>query len=151
MKIAIVSDPLTEYGGEQRVLEVLHEMFPKAPVYTGLLNLPNLPKRFKDWPLKTPCHPVTTLIKLVPLRSLRLLLIPLYVRFNLSEYDLIISSGTLFAKGGGSRRNKGDKGDKGNKGPKHIAYIHTPPRFLYGYETSSGMRSKNCSGCYYLH
>ena len=34
MKIAIVHDYIKEYGGAERVLEALHELYPDAPVYT---------------------------------------------------------------------------------------------------------------------
>ncbi len=36
MKIALVHDYLNQYGGAERVLETLMEMFPEAPVYTLL-------------------------------------------------------------------------------------------------------------------
>ena len=36
MKIALVHDYLKEYGGAERVLEALHELFPNAPVYTSV-------------------------------------------------------------------------------------------------------------------
>lgn len=128
MKIAIVSDPLTEFGGEQRVLEVLHEMFPRAPVYTGMLDLANMPQRFASWDIRVPHPRLSAFLKKTKLRSLRLALIFVYQRLDLSRYDLVISSGTFFAKA--------------VRAKKHLAYIHTPPRFLYGFETSGGMRQK---------
>lgn len=134
MKIAIVSDPLTEYGGEQRVLEAIHNMYPSAPVYTGLLKLDNLPQQFRTWQYVTPLSPLYRLAEKIPLRSLRLLLLYYYANLNLNEYDVVLSSGTLFAKFAGLTTL--------SRKIKHIAYIHTPPRFLYGYETASGMRSK---------
>jgi len=133
-RVGIVSDPLTEFGGEQRVLEVLHEMFPAAPVYTGLLNPRNLPGRFDGWHFITPTNPIFGLLDKIPLRVLRLLLLFNYISLDLSQYAIVVSSGTLFAKFGGWRKGK----------PKrHLSYVHTPPRFLYGYETSSGVR-QNC-------
>ena len=35
MKVALVHDYLNEFGGAERVLEVLCEIFPKAPIYTA--------------------------------------------------------------------------------------------------------------------
>ena len=35
MKIALVHDYLNEYGGAERVLETLSEMYPEAPIYTA--------------------------------------------------------------------------------------------------------------------
>ena len=56
MKVAIVHDYIKEYGGAERVLEALHEVFPDAPVYTSVY----LPKylgphreRFENWTIKT--------------------------------------------------------------------------------------------------
>ena len=36
LRIALVHDFLTQYGGAEKVLEVLCEMFPEAPIYTLL-------------------------------------------------------------------------------------------------------------------
>ena len=56
MKIALVHDYIKEYGGAERVLEALHELFPKAPVYTTVY-LPEYlgphEKRFASWDIKT--------------------------------------------------------------------------------------------------
>ena len=37
-KIAIVHDFLIKLGGAEKVLEVLHEMYPDAPIYTILYD-----------------------------------------------------------------------------------------------------------------
>ena len=36
MKVALVHDYLKEYGGAERVLEALHDVFPDAPIYTSV-------------------------------------------------------------------------------------------------------------------
>ena len=38
MKVALVHDYLNQYGGAERVLEVLCEIFPDAPIYTLLYD-----------------------------------------------------------------------------------------------------------------
>ena len=38
MRIALVHDYLTQYGGAERTLEVLAGMFPEAPIYTLLYD-----------------------------------------------------------------------------------------------------------------
>ena len=38
IKVALVHDFLTQYGGAERVLEVLTEMYPEAPIYTLLYD-----------------------------------------------------------------------------------------------------------------
>ena len=42
MKIALVHDQLQEFGGAERVLMSLKELFPKAPVYTSFYNYKTL-------------------------------------------------------------------------------------------------------------
>jgi glycosyltransferase involved in cell wall biosynthesis len=49
-----------------------------------------------------------------------------FSRFNLQGYDVILSDASYAAK----YVNK-------PKGAVHICYCHTPPRFLYGYDTDS--------------
>ena len=34
MRVALVHDYIKEYGGAERVLEALHEIWPSAPVFT---------------------------------------------------------------------------------------------------------------------
>ena len=38
MKVALVHDYLREYGGAERVLEALHEIYPDAPLYTAFVD-----------------------------------------------------------------------------------------------------------------
>ena len=38
MKVAIVHDYLNQAGGAERVVAVLHRMFPKAPIFTTLFD-----------------------------------------------------------------------------------------------------------------
>ena len=56
MKVALVHDYLREYGGAERVVEVLHEMYPQAPLYTSFVDFQRLgdhAKRFKKWDIRT--------------------------------------------------------------------------------------------------
>ena len=47
-KIAIIHDFLVSYGGAERVLEALAEMYPEAPIYTLLYDKEKLGKWFKN-------------------------------------------------------------------------------------------------------
>lgn len=125
MKIALVHDYLKEYGGAERVLEALHEIWPEAPIYTSFCTKgSNANLVFKDsvviesWFGKLPfCDRLIS-----PLRFL----LPLVWRsFNFSEYDLVISSASWAITKGFTEGKT-----------KEICYCHTPPRYLYGYETS---------------
>src|SRR3989338_5336351 len=129
MKVALTHDYLMEYGGAERVLETLHEIFPEAPVYTAYFNPEAMGangERFKKWDIRTSwMQKVPFANKL--LSPFRIFAPMMFESFNLSDYDLVISSSSAvyFAK---SVITKPET--------LHISYIHTPPRFLYGYTTS---------------
>jgi len=132
MKIALVHDYLKEYGGAERVLKVLSEIWPEAPIYTIFLK-ENSPagkvfagkKIIQSWFGYLPfCDKLIS-----PLRFL----MPLIWRsFDFSKYDLVISSASWAVTKGFAKGKT-----------KEICYCHTPPRYLYGYETSRNWQ-KNC-------
>ena len=129
MKVAMAHDYLREYGGAERVLEALHEIFPDAPVYTAYYNPENLGennKRFSGWDIRTSWFQKFPFANQL-LSPFRIFGPMMFESFDLSEYDLVISSSsaTHLAK---SVITKPET--------LHISYIHTPPRFLYGYVTS---------------
>jgi len=129
VKVALTHDYLREYGGAERVLEVIHEMFPEAPVYTAYYNPEKMGengKRFKDWDIRTSWFQRMPFANKL-LSPFRIFAPMMFESFDMSEYDLVISSSSAvyFAK---SVITKPET--------LHISYIHTPPRFLYGYTTS---------------
>jgi glycosyltransferase involved in cell wall biosynthesis len=126
-KIALIHDYLREYGGAERVLEALHELYPEAPVYVSFVDQTALGlhwAKFKDWDIRQSW--ITKIPFYKKLYSpLRVLAPQFFGSFNLSKYDVIISSSNMyFAKA----VKKTDKA-------VHISYCHTPPRSLYGYTT----------------
>lgn len=128
MKIALVHDYLREYGGAERVLEALHEMYPDAPVYTAFVDKNALGihwTRFQDWQLKE-----TWITKLPLYKKLyspyRIFAPKAFESLDFSKYDVVISSSNAyFAKAISVPHGV------------HICYCHTPPRALYGYTTLS--------------
>src|SRR3990167_3741973 len=131
MKVALVHDYLKEYGGAERVLETLHEIWPKAPIYTSIF-LPKFagPNRHKveKWNVKT------SFLQHVPFKAkfispARLIAPFLFKSFDLSEYDVVIVSST----GTYTSPNFIKTGKK----TLHICYYHTPPRYLYGYPVAN--------------
>lgn len=125
MKIALVHDYLKEYGGAERVVEALHQIFPEAPLYTAYYNPKTLGKdaqRFKGWEIHTSWMQKIPGIKSL-LSPLKFLSPMAFESFDLSSYDVVISSSAAYYA----------KGVITDQGSKHIAYIHTPPRYLYGY------------------
>ncbi|MBI2596584.1 glycosyltransferase [Candidatus Daviesbacteria bacterium] len=128
MKVALAHDYLREYGGAERVLEALHEIFPNAPVYTAYVNLEAMGengKRFKDWDIRPSWFQKFPFANKL-LSPCRVFACLMFESFDLSEYDLVISSSAIyFAKAVITKPET-----------LHLSYIHTPPRFLYGYVTS---------------
>lgn len=126
MKVALVHDYLGEFGGAERVLEALCEIWPKAPIYTAFYRKDSAYNRFKDrkiitsWAQKVPFF---TSYLHSPLRFLAPLI---WNSFDFSDFDVIISSSSWYVARG--FRNKGKAVE--------ICYCHTPPRYLYGYPTS---------------
>jgi glycosyltransferase involved in cell wall biosynthesis len=139
VKIALVHDYLKEYGGAERVLKAFHEIWPEAPIYT-IYWKKNSPagkafagaKIIRSWFGYLPfCDKLIS-----PLRFL----IPLiWKSFNFSGYDLVISSASWAVT----------KGFAGGK-TKEICYCHTPPRYLYGYETSKNWQKSPLIRAYAL-
>lgn len=130
MKIALVHDYLKEFGGAERVLKVLADMYPKAPIYTAFtVSGSSCEKEFSD--RKVYESKWAPLIKYGNLFSPLRFLIPLiWGSIDLTDYDLVITScSSYFARG-----------FKVGKNTTVVAYCHTPPRFLYGYETSINLQ-----------
>lgn len=119
MKVALIHDHLAQDGGAEKVLRVLADMFPKAPIYT-LLADPEVASHF-------PGRIQTSIIQRLPggLKHYQWYMpfMPMAVEFfDLNNYDLVISDASAFAKGVIT-------------GPDtlHICYCHTPTRYLWDY------------------
>jgi glycosyltransferase involved in cell wall biosynthesis len=126
MKVALVHDYIREYGGAERVLKTLTELFPKAPIYTAFrVKGSTADREFKGKRI-IECF-LAPILKIDNLYSPLRFLIPLIWRsFDLSGYDLVIASSSWYLT----------RGFKVSPKTKVICYCHTPPRWLYGYETS---------------
>src|SRR3989344_7255289 len=138
MKVALVHDYINEFGGAERVLEALCEIYPEAPIYTAYLKKSsNAYPHFKDrkiiesWAAVIPFFPRLA-------SPLRILTPWIWGSLDLSKYDLVISSASWYVtKGFGSRQNQiSNLKSQISKKPIEICYCHTPPRWLYGYTTS---------------
>ncbi|MEK7163824.1 MAG: glycosyltransferase [Patescibacteria group bacterium] len=131
MKIALVHDYFKEIGGAERVLMTFQEMFPDAPVYTAYA----FPKYWGEFNINNVVESWGKYLPFLPrFISYYTILSPLFFRsFDLSDYDLVIVSQT-----GGYFPNGVKIGPK----TKLVTYCHTPPRFLYGYETATKERNK---------
>jgi glycosyltransferase involved in cell wall biosynthesis len=121
-KIAIVHDYFIQMGGAERVAEELHSIFPTASMVTTVDLRREKPRAVKNAPVKT------SWMRHLPINQKNhryyFLLYPFAVNsLDLSDFDLIISSSSGYAKG-----------VKKKKGAVHICYCHTPMRWVWRYE-----------------
>lgn len=117
MKIALVHELLTMRGGAERVMKILADMFPDAPIYTLLYD----EKKLGDW---FPRERVRT-SHINPVfgfnHHLYLKKFPAAVEaWDFSEFDVVLSTSSAFVHGIIT-----------NSAPKHLCYVHSPARYLW--------------------
>lgn len=122
-RVALIHDYLNQYGGAERVLEALHELFPDAPVFTSIFDARAMPSSYGSWDIRT------SWMQRLPawrrwFRSYFMLYPSAFESFDLGAYDLVLSSSSAYAKGAIPR-----------PGALHVCYCHTPMRF--GWRTGS--------------
>jgi len=120
VKIAVVHDWLVNYAGSERVLEQIIQLYPSADLFS-LIDF--LPEGERTFILNKTVR--TSFIQNLPFAKKKyrsyLPLMPLAVeQFDLSAYDVIISSCHAVAKGVLTK-----------SGQLHICYCHTPIRYAW--------------------
>src|SRR3989304_5055664 len=128
MKVALVHDYIKEFGGAERALKSLSEIYPNSPIYTAFrVKGSTADKEFKGKEIHESF--LAPLLKIDSFYSpLRFLTPVIWKSMDLSSYDLVITSSSWYIT----------RGFKVGPKTKVICYCHTPPRWLYGYETSVG-------------
>ncbi len=123
MNVSIVHDYLIQYGGAERIIEVFHELFPEAPVYTSIYVSRFLPDSFKKMNIQTSFLQKFPLARRGAQKEF-LLLYPLaFRRFNLKDYDVVLSSSAAWAKGIITPHHV-----------CHICYCHSLMRFAWSFD-----------------
>ncbi|MBP9669782.1 glycosyltransferase [Candidatus Woesebacteria bacterium] len=131
MRIALVHDYLLEAGGAERVLRVLSDMYPTASIYTALTKNGTAKAMFGDRQIVE--SKWGWFLKIGRFYSYFRFLIPwVWQSMDLTKYDLVITSCSGYIA----------RGFKVRPDAKVIAYCHTPPRWLYGYDTPTGAQAK---------
>jgi len=135
MKIAIVHDYLKEYGGAERVVEAMLEIWPNTPVYTTIF-LPEFAgphrSRIEKWNIRP------SFLQKIPFKSklvsmFRFTAPLVFSLMDLTKYDVVIvSSAGTYTSPNFVRMNKNST---------LICYYHTPPRYLYGYPVANDWRN----------
>ncbi len=122
MKIAIVFDDLIQFGGAERLLLAVHELWPNAPIYTSYASNEWLKKCKKEGIILK-----TSFMQYLPFKKkLNRVYAPLlfyclaFEGFNFDEYDIVLSMSSRFAHGVITK-------------PKttHICYMNTPGRMFW--------------------
>jgi len=119
MKIALVHDYLIQDGGAERVLQVFQQMWPEAPTYALFYDPERIGSGFEGKDIRT------SFLQDVPLALRRykwfMPLMPAATEnYDLSGYDVVLSSTSAFAKGVITRPDT-----------LHFCYCHTPTRYLW--------------------
>lgn len=117
--IALVQDWLVSMGGAEQVLLEMATLFPEAPVYTAIHHPQELPAAINALEIRA------SFLQDIPgARRRHRLFLPLmplaFESFDLTDFDLILSSSHACAKGV-------------IPGPHtcHLTYIHTPIRYAW--------------------
>ena len=121
-RLAIVVSWLNQYGGAERVLEVLHEMYPEAPILTSMYEPKAMPETYRSWDIR-----VSYMDRLPFTKRSHQLFLPLYPlafeSLDLTGFDVVLSVPSAFAHGVITTPET-----------LHICYCLTPARFLWNYE-----------------
>lgn len=121
-KVAIIHDSFLYIGGAEKVLLVLLKMFPKADVYIPLIRQKYsklIQKKTKGQLITTPFNKFLFCEKYASF--LKPLILLYWESLDLFKYNLVISSSHSFSS----------KLVKTSPKTLHLAYIHTPPKYLY--------------------
>lgn len=121
MKVALVYDRVNKWGGAERVLLSLHEIWPEAPLFTSVYNPQKaswanvfkvIPSFLQSFPLAKSNHEIYPMF--MPMA---------FENFRFDEYDVVISITSEAAKGIITKPST-----------LHICYCLTPTRYLWsGY------------------
>jgi len=123
-RVAIIHDYLTQYGGAERVLELLLKIFPRADLYTlvrqrgdGLLeehlNVDQAKTSFVQSLPGSPWGQFREYLGFMPVAV---------ENFDFTGYDILISSSSAWAKGAIT-----------DPRTWHLCYLHSPMRFVWDW------------------
>ena len=146
MKIALVHDWLITIAGAEKVLKAIYEIYPNSDIFTLVKNKENL-----KGTLLENANIETSFIQKLPFAKTKyrnyLPFFPIAIeQFDLSSYDVVISSSHAVAKGVLTNANQ-----------LHISYVHTPIRYawdLYSHYLKEANLDKSLKGWivrYFLH
>ena len=119
MKVALVHDWLNNLSGAERVLIELHKIFPDAPIYTLFQNKKFASKYFPNVEIRPSF--LQSIPSIAKLHKYLFFMMPTAIEsFDLSDFDVVISSSAIFSKGLVLKPKT-----------KHICYCYSPTRQLW--------------------
>ena len=122
MKVALVHDWMIHMRGGEKVLEAIAELYPEATIYTLFCDRERLSPSLQKMTVRT-----SFLQKLPWIKNYYRWLLPflpwILGTLKIERCDLVISSSHCVAKGIAIPPQA-----------KHISYIHTPMRYIWGFE-----------------
>jgi glycosyltransferase involved in cell wall biosynthesis len=122
LRVGLVHDYLTQFGGAERVLVALHELFPRAPIFCSIADPSSLPEVAAGWDVRE-----SAIAKLPGATAYHRAMIPVYPaifrRFeaDLRDLDIVIVDSSAWAHHVPVAATTG-----------LLCYCHSPARFLYG-------------------
>jgi len=120
-KVALVYDRVNSWGGAERVLIQLHQIFPDAPLFTSVYDS-RAAAWAQGWDIRT-----SWLQKIPWLRQRHRyfgwLMPALFESFSFSEFDMVISVSSEAAKGVMTQPHQ-----------LHVCYLLTPTRYLWSHQ-----------------
>ena len=130
LRVLLTHDWIVAWGGAERTVEQILQVFPQADLVVGVLGHANphlnaVTRRARE----------TWLARLPLARSHHRWFLPLYpaafATLDARGYDLIISSASAFAKS-----------VRAPAGVPHLCYCHSPPRYLWGMQEQYRLSSE---------
>ncbi len=122
MRIALVFDDLIQFGGAERLLLALHEIWPAAPVYTSVAS-----KRWQAVCTKLGITLKTSFLQYFPFAvklnrfySCLLLHTLAFESFDFSEFDVVLSVSSRYAHGIITKATT-----------THVCYMNSPGRMFW--------------------
>ncbi len=124
MNVALLHDWLNQIGGAEEVLQVLHDLYPSAPVFTTIYDRQKMPSAWTDWDVRS-----TWMDRLPNVHQWHQPYMPLFAMTWAAmrippEFDMVVSNKSAFCIGA---RYSG----------KHVCYCLTPTRFTFDFPSYS--------------
>lgn len=122
MKLALVHDYLNQMGGAERVLKVLHELYPEAPIFTSIYDPSFVDPAFARMDIRT------TFMQRLPLvhrhHQPYLPVFPFaFESIDLTGFDVVLSMSSAWSKNVVTRPDT-----------CHINYCLSPMRFAWSFQ-----------------